>query len=365
MAYSDIVFWLLIILIGALAFSIESGVAVRHRRVVLSSIFAATLAAIYMMFLGDDHSRFGFLAPPKAAKKDANKKEVLGTEYGGREKPAGAEVKKAGIETDNAKETARLLAETGGFRDCPVCPLMIGIKKGSIDVGSPKDEAGRNENEGPRKTIYFKRPLAVSRYEIQRGEFRTFIQEARYSPASECFAGGRMQSDVNWLNPGIKQEDNHPVVCISIADAEAFSKWLSRKTEKRYRVPNESEWEYAARGGTKSAYWQGQPIGDSDANFRNQYGGTLAVGRTRDNPFGLFDVQGNVWEFTADCYVNDVGYLPGSGRKVAGFGDCSRRAIRGGAWDSSSDELRSARRRPIGVGVVSNTIGMRVVREFD
>jgi hypothetical protein len=182
MSLFDWVFWLLILLIAVLAYCIESGVSVRHRVMILSSILSATVVAIFMMFLIDDNSSFGTGEP--VAQEEKNKKVGGGPRMGSgggvteidESAPADGDGSGKTIEV-NAYEDKELLAQPGGFRDCPECPLMIMVEKGQFMMGSPELEAGRQVNEGPTKEVSIKRAFTVSRYEILIQEFEAFVRE--------------------------------------------------------------------------------------------------------------------------------------------------------------------------------------------
>ena len=150
------------------------------------------------------------------------------------------------------------------FRDCEGCPEMVVLPAGSYRMGSPPDEEGRDDSEGPVHRVTISKPIAVGRYEVTRGEYRRFVKETEYTKGGACLTvdGGEIKEDSGrgWRNPGYGQNDNHPVVCVSWEDARAYARWLSRKTGKTYRLPSESEWEYAARAGTSTAtYWGDDP----------------------------------------------------------------------------------------------------------
>ena len=159
------------------------------------------------------------------------------------------------------------------------------------------------------------------------------------------------QADHHWRNPGFIQTDQHPVVCVSWRNAQAYVKWLSRETGKTYRLLSEAEWEYVARGGTKtSRYWGEDVVGQCrhanglDRSAKNRYPKwkavecddgavhTSAVGQYKANGFGLHDVSGNVWEWVADCWNGHYNGAPADGSAWTS-GHCDRRVVRGGSWD--------------------------------
>ena len=372
MSLFDMIFWLLIVLIAVLAYSIESGLSARHRTIILSSILSATVAAIFMMFLIEDHSSFGTGDP---IVEEEGKKKIAG----GGLRPGGGGGGETEIEEKRADEggdggggitvnryaDADLLNQPGGFRDCPVCPLMIMVDAGHVVMGSPVQEPDRRANEGPQKRINFARAFTVSRYEILINEFQAFVEETGHTPSRSCIANGEARSDLNWLNPGFDQPTgDRPVVCITSSDAHAYARWLTRKTDRTYRLLSESEWEYVARAGSITPYWTGPKIGSDEAYFAATEPGSVRAGRYKANDFKLFDVAGNVWEMTADCWLDDLENVSAFGSPSRPAGICATHPVRGGGWDSRADQLRSAYRREMPREKAFNTVGLRIAREL-
>ena len=167
----------------------------------------------------------------------------------------------------------------------------------------------------------------------------------------------------NWRAPGFEQTDNNdPVVCVSWDDAEAFVSWLRSTTDqhyqllseaeweyaaragKTYQLLSEAEWEYAARAGTTTRYWWGNDLPTPEqANFGINVGKTTEVGSYPANPWGLYDMNGNVWEWVEDCWHESYQGAPSDGSAWTS-GDCSRRVLRGGSWSGRPEYLRSANR---------------------
>ena len=180
--------------------------------------------------------------------------------------------------------TAQTRGET--FRDCPECPEMVVVPAGSYQMGSPEDEEGRLDNEGPVHEVTFETPFALGRHEVTVKEFKRFVDETGHSAANACatlsthLAGVFAESleaedleaaraevaDRHWRDPGFFQDGRHPVVCVSWDDAQAYAAWLSRETGEEYRLPSESEWEYAARAGTTGPRYWGDALGCRYAN---------------------------------------------------------------------------------------------------
>ena len=272
------------------------------------------------------------------------------------------------------------------FRDCAGCPWMVVVPEGSFLMGSPKSEAGRSDDEGPRHRVAFARPFAVSKHEVTRGEFARFVSERGRSMGDGCwgYEGGEWdwRSGKSWENPGFEQTDEHPVVCVSWEDARAYVEWLSEKTGKEYRLLSESEWEYVARGGRgTSRYWgegesgQCRHANGGDEALKGEYADwpwavascndrhvwTSPVGTFEENGFGLHDVLGNVWEWVGDCYHDSYEGAPADGSAWES-GDCERRVLRGGSWFNGPGNLRSANRSGFPAGYRLDDDGFRVAR---
>jgi formylglycine-generating enzyme required for sulfatase activity len=235
------------------------------------------------------------------------------------------------------------------FQDYESGPEMVVVPAGSFIMGSPQSEEGRENDEGPQRKVTFANPFAVGRFAVTFDEW------------DACAADGSRK--------GYRPDDHHawgrgqrPVNCVSWNDAQAYIEWLAKKTEKPYRLLSEAEWEYAARAGSMTAFWWGDSISTDKANYsQHQLGKTIPVNWFDPNPWGLYQVHGNVWEWTEDCY--DDGYygapLDGS---VSTSGDCSQRVIRGGSWDSGPEDLRSASRSRFTTNIRYLVLGFRVGR---
>src|SRR5262245_62760402 len=154
---------------------------------------------------------------------------------------------------------------------------------------------------------------------------------------------------------------------VSWAEAKQYVDWIVKLTGKPYRLLTEAEWEYAARAGTTTVYFWGDEIGDGNANCNpcgSQWDGkrTAPVGSFAANAFGLHDMHGNVWEWVEDCYHAKSDGAPADGRARTAGGDCSSRIFRGGGWNDSPANLRSASRGRGSTFIRSNNLGFRVAR---
>ena len=219
------------------------------------------------------------------------------------------------------------------FSDCEGCPVMVVIPSGQFTMGSLEGEEGRSE--GPIHEVEIAYEFAAGKFEVTNAQFGLFVHETGHTQETNCIIWTdkwEPLEDTSWRNPGHGREslDNEPVSCISWLDAKAYVVWLSDKTDKRYRLPTEAEWEYMARAGTTTRfYWGDSAEGICDKvnlfdesgraasdlvweseNCDDGYAFTSPVGSFPANPFGLHDVIGNLWEWTEDSYT--VPYPEGS-----------------------------------------------------
>ena len=208
-------------------------------------------------------------------------------------------------------------------------PVMVVIPAGRFMMGCVSGQDCRYMQK-PVHEVVIARPLAISKYEI------TFEDYDRFTYPNKV-------DDEGW------GRGNRPVINVSWDDATEYAAWLSAQTGKRYRLPSEAEWEYAARAGSTTKYSWGNDIGHNRANCVNEACGdqwlhTAPVGSFSANSWGLHDMHGNVWEWVQDCWNDSYAGAPGDGSAWAS-GDCSLRVLRGGSWDVLFPEyLRSAYR---------------------
>ena len=268
-------------------------------------------------------------------------------------------------------------AQSTVIQDCEACPEMIAVPVGTFAMGSPPHEEARNNNEGPVREVAISRPFAVSIYEVTREQYGSFVSATGWDTGSSCWTwedgGWGARSGLGWKNPGFRQTERDPVACVSWDDAQAYMGWLSRTTGKRYRLPSEAEWEYAARAGTTGPFHFGSTISTDLANYDGKYtygdgpkGGyvqrSVPVGRYPANSFGLHDVHGNVWEWVEDCWHGNYRGAPSDGAAWTAGGDCTNRVVRGGSWLNRPWNLRSAKRGGYSDKLRSHFVGFRVAR---
>ncbi|HRD74534.1 MAG TPA: formylglycine-generating enzyme family protein [Hyphomicrobiaceae bacterium] len=267
---------------------------------------------------------------------------------------------------------------------CSHCPELVVVPADRFMIGSPSSEAYRSPDEGPTREIAIARPFAIGRMEVTRGQFRAFVDSTGHQPAQNCSIwdgqNWKIDQTMTWLSPGYEQDEDHPVVCVSHADAVKYAEWLSEQTGHVYQLPSEAEWEYAARAGTSERY----PFGASDgqicrfANVADSaakkvnpswttvrcsdgFANTAPVGHFEASAWGLHDMIGNVSEWTDDCATGSYDGYPGDG-SPAKTGDCERRPHRGAGWSSTSEEARVARRSFYFGEERFPTVGFRLVR---
>ena len=312
-----------------------------------------------------------------------------------------AEERAKALSAAAVKEAPRAVQRPGTvFQDCADCPRMVVVPAGDFAMGSPAAEAGRGSDEGPARTVAIAQPFALGRSEVTVAEFRRFVEDAGYrteaerdSRAQGC--GGFVYVDpgaaapppavTSWRSPGLAQAlaDSHPVLCVSWNDARAYAQWLSRKTGKRYRLPSEAEWEYAARAGSGAArFWGDDPaqacryanVADQSRFQAFGFGQkhectdghyfTAPAGGYQPNRFGLYDMIGNVWEWTEDCWSASYAAAPSDGSaRVAG--ECAQRVLRGGSWSTAPAFARSAARHKNAADFRDNLTGFRVARVLE
>jgi formylglycine-generating enzyme required for sulfatase activity len=236
---------------------------------------------------------------------------------------------------DREHSETRWLLPGGGewFCDVDGGPEMVVVPAGRFMMGSPADEPERLSSEGPRHEVTFARPFAAGRHAVTRGQFAAFVN-----------ATSRKTSD-RWRSPDFTQDDSHPVVGIEWGDAQAYAAWLEGLTGQPYRLLTEAEWEYAARAGTMTPFWWGSSIRPSRANYKNwrNRSGTVPVGSFDPNPWGLYNVHGNVWEWCEDTWHVNYEGAPTDGS--AWISDtASGRVFRGGSWNDRPSNSRAAQR---------------------
>ena len=298
---------------------------------------------------------------------------------------------------------AQATAPGTSFRDCSNgCPEMVMLPPGSFVMGAPPGEEERENllsrfrgRSVPQHSVAIRYQLAIAKFDVTRDEYARFVAETNRPHHDSCLtpnadsSGQSVVTGVNWRSPGFSQTGRHPVVCVSWDDAQAYVAWLSAKTGHVYRLPTEAEWEYAARAGTTTTrYGSDNPaelcrysnVADLDfsehypdpaANYggaiganracRDGYAFTSPVGSFQPNQFGLYDMLGNAFQWTEDCWNANYSGAPTDGTTWQS-GDCGRRVTRGGSRDLAINFLSSASRRGLPTSTWANSFGFRVAR---
>ena len=257
------------------------------------------------------------------------------------------------------------------FQECETCPVMVVLPARSFRMGSRMGEWDRQGNEMTARKVKIGAPFAVGVYEVTFEEWDACVRGggcAGYSPDDEGWGRGK-----------------RPVVNVSQRDARRYVRWLSERTGADYRLLTEAEWEYAARGGTLTArHWgEGELAQCRYANgwgkvaqCADGYDHSAPVGSYAPNDFGLYDVLGNVWEWTENCWRRNYGGLSEGERYRLHSGnhlgfvptgmlrDCSRGVLRGGSWHSDFETIRSASRNSLWGGIRLDYNGFRVARSI-
>jgi formylglycine-generating enzyme required for sulfatase activity len=231
------------------------------------------------------------------------------------------------------------------LRDCETCPELVILRAGTFEMG-----AGAQPFDRPVHRVTIPRPFAIARREATINEWRSCVE------AGACKYRPKVVDE---------QAGTQPITNVSWFDAQEYVAWLSALTRRTYRLPSEAEWEYAARGGTSTAFSWGPQVGDSKANCRecSRTGGheLSSVASFAPNGFGLFDMAGNAAEWVEDCWNDSYRGAPQDGTAWL-TGTCSQRVLRGGSFDSSASYVKPSARFRYDADVRYYANGFRVVR---
>ena len=312
---------------------------------------------------------------------EKRKAEELARKQAEEQKRKQQEAQRIAEEKRRAEEAARKQAEAEAQRKAEAAARkkaeLLALVGEMVEIPAGSFQMGSNEGDDDEQPVHGVNLPAfkIGKFEVTVGQFRKFVEASAYRTDAEQNTGGNegcyaykggddfgWQAGTNWRDPGYQQSDNHPVVCVSWNDANAYIDWLNRETAANFRLPSEAQWEYAVRSGSTSQYYFGNS-GDSLCNFGNiadesakqHFSGwsvdscndgavfTAEVGRYYANAFGLYDMSGNVWEWTQDCWNNSYNGAPVNG-SAWNSGDCSKRVLRGGSWLNIAPWPRSANR---------------------
>ncbi len=274
-------------------------------------------------------------------------------------------------------------------------PQMVVVPHGTFLMGATQEEIGGRDAERPQHEVRFERGFAMSITEVTVADFRRFVEATHARPRAtrrghsvvydERSGNFIRRSGVDWQSDynGVRAAPNSPVMHVSVRDAEAYAAWLSEQTGRYYRLPSESEFEYALRAGNQGRYPWGKAaipppntgnftgsldVSPSGRHWNNAfigYGdgfwGTAPVGMYNANAWGLHDMAGNLSEWVADCWHASYRRAPADGAAWYNPG-CRQRVIRGGNWANAPEQTRAAWRQSQDSDVTSARIGFRLVR---
>jgi formylglycine-generating enzyme required for sulfatase activity/uncharacterized caspase-like protein len=267
-----------------------------------------------------------------------------------------------GVETP-VGNVRRCLKPKDSFRDCPTCPEMVVVPAGTFSMGSPAIEPDRYSYYEAQVRVTIAAPFSAGKYAVTFDEWDACVADGGcngYKPADRGWGRGK-----------------RPVINVDWDDAKAYAAWLSRKTGKTYRLLSEAEREYVTRAGTTTPFWWGSSITPKQANYDGSvdpYNGggskgeyrqrTVHVDSFEPNPWGLYNVHGNVWEWTEDCWNDSNTGNPGDGRART-TGACFERMVRGGSWVDGPRRLRSANRLWYRIDGRGDNQGFRLARTLN
>lgn len=251
-------------------------------------------------------------------------------------------------------------------------PAMVALPPGRFRMGSPSAEMGRYDNEGPVHTVTISRPIAMGQYPVTFADYDRYVSAMGAERPTDEDSGfvktlferkTERPADEGW------GRGKRPVINVNWHEAKAYALWLSEQTGKRYRLPSEAEWEYAARAGTETAYSWGDEIGVNRANGHDSgsewsHQRTSPVGSFAPNDFGLYDMHGNVWEWGEDYWHRNYEGAPSDGSAWLSGGRDRSRVVRGGAWYVYPQGLRAAYRDKVGPSIHIVNIGFRLVQDL-
>ncbi|GAB2902094.1 hypothetical protein GCM10027093_43900 [Paraburkholderia jirisanensis] len=247
-----------------------------------------------------------------------------------------------------AQPVAKAPVASGDSKDCANCPVMVSLPAGSFTMGGTFGDP----SERPPHHVTIAAPFAIGKYEV------TVEQWNACADANACPR----------LSPESNSVKNAPARDLSWDDAQLYVKWLAKTTSKPYRLPTEAEWEYAERGGTTTKYWWGDQMRKGQANCKDcgdpwHKEGPEPVGSFAANPYGLYDMNGSVWEWVSDCWHNSYQNAPNDGH-AWDAPNCNVRVIRGGSWREGSDYMLATTRFKYSQSVRQSQDGFRVAKDL-
>lgn len=278
-----------------------------------------------------------------------------------------------------------LMPANADVQDCGDCPRLIAVAPGSFERGALPGDSAADPGEYPRQRVTVAKPLAIGRTSITVGEFAAFVAATGYARLGGCYTltlrGWMVDEAASWRAPGFAQTSEYPAVCVSWNDATAYVDWLSKRAGKRYRLPSEAEWEYAARAGTATRNFWGDDdwetcrfanVNDITAknktakigvNCNDGFLFTAPVASFLPNQFGLYDMIGNNWQWLADCWTGSYAGAPTDGSAVVSA-HCDERVLRGGSWTDTPGPVRINAREHRAPDARLSIIGFRIARDM-
>lgn len=285
--------------------------------------------------------------------------------------------------------SSAIAADAKVVRDCADCPEMIVIPPGTFQMG--RDDGEPERYEGPVRTVTIKHRFAVGKYEITIGDFQKFVAATGFKTLPGCMQwdgkSAYFDKTATWDNPKLPGplSPQWPVVCVTWYEAKAYTDWLSKLSNRPYRLLSEAEWEYVASEGKGQMYPWG-PTPDGGCPTTNMYDHSAVraglnrpataancddgqpyvanVGSRAPNAFGVHDINGNIWEWIEDCYVMPYPSTEGlDGRPVVTQPECYRHGNRGGSWTSDAARHRVTFRGRDPGFLRSQSFGFRVARD--
>jgi formylglycine-generating enzyme required for sulfatase activity len=289
----------------------------------------------------------------------------------------------AGVRADTL---AKIAPESPPCAECPAMTIIpaghFTMKRKSASDGRPDDDPEGAPKTKPAREVTFDKPFAIGTYPVTRQEFASFVSKTHRTVEKGCYVQKNavwvIDETKSWTNPGFPQTPRDPVVCVSWNDAEDYVQWLNetsqgfvvRATVGGYRLPTWEEIEYATAGGTTTAFYWGNHAERDRANYGTQrclpcrgekvgadrWRFTSPVGSFPPNAFGLYDMAGNVWQWTQSCRA-DPGLTPPR--------RCRSQALHGGSWLTNPEYLRTGEYSYAVMGFRSNHIGIRVAQTLN
>lgn len=324
---------------------------------------------------GRPESAVAWPAPPPKARQAQTRKALaprwaLGAVVAALVLGVGAITASSFLAPGSAGEAAAALEPLSTFADCTdECPQMVVMPQQSFVMGENDDVTARKPNELPARTMRISARYAISSTEVTVGQWMACVRAGACGDPHEWNREGRALDPL--FEPIDLSDDRYPITSVPYAQINVYLSWLSRTTGRQYRLPSEAEWEFAARGGAATTYPWGDDARPGVANCTECRAGVSREGvqPVRNywrNAFGLYDMQGNAWELTGDCWTENVSSVPADGSLVR-VRDCSMHVVKGGGWNSGYADLRPARREAISVagGDASIELGFRVAVTLD